>query len=195
MRRGEPLSHKIGAILWYLGNTAQRKYTVMLFTLRNISVMFLAATAVLLVCIPSAKGAENSPAGLWKTFDDHTHKARGTVRIFEWNGTFSGRIESSFNPAELTERCAKCSDDRKDAPVIGLVILRGMTRHGSEFDGGNILDPETGSVYRCKFALSADGEKLFLRGYLGISIFGRTQTWMRMESEPLREPSVTLLHP
>ena len=59
--------------------------------------------------------------------------------------------------------------------------MRGMTRHGSEYDGGDILDPETGYVYRCKFLLSGDGEKLFVRGYLGLSIFGRTQTWIRME--------------
>jgi uncharacterized protein (DUF2147 family) len=126
-------------------------------------------------------GAEASPVGRWKTFDDRTHKPRGIIRIYEENGTFFGKIESSFNPAELTERCHKCAGDRKDAPVIGLVILRGMTRHGSEFDGGDILDPETGYVYRCKFSLSGDGAKLFVRGYLGLSIFGRTQTWIRME--------------
>jgi uncharacterized protein (DUF2147 family) len=94
----------------------------------------------------------------------------------------------------LTERCYKCAGDRKGAPVIGLVILRGMTRHGLEFDGGDILDPETGSVYRCKFLLSDDGAKLFVRGYLGLSIFGRTQTWIRMEGGASVSPSVTASH-
>jgi uncharacterized protein (DUF2147 family) len=139
-----------------------------------------------------ATGAEASPAGLWKTFDDRTHKARGVVSIYEENGTFSGRIESSFDPEELTKRCDKCSGDRKDRPVIGLVIMRGMTRHGSDYDGGDILDPETGYVYRCRLTLSGDGAKLMVRGYLGLSIFGRTQTWVRMESNS--EAAVTAGH-
>ena len=66
---------------------------------------------------------------------------------------FFGRIETSFNPEELTARCDKCSGQRKDAPVIGLVILSGITKHGSEYAGGEILDPETGSIYRCRFTL------------------------------------------
>ena len=122
---------------------------------------------------------ELSPAGLWITVDDKTHKPRGTVRVYQENGVFFGRIESSFNPAHLTEHCDKCTDDRKDAPIIGLVIMRGITKHGGEYGGGNILDPDTGSIYRCYFTMSADGQKLFLRGYLGVSLLGRTQTWTR----------------
>ena len=151
----------------------------------------LRVLSILLLSTLPAIGAETSPAGLWKTFDDRTHKPRGIIHIYEENGVFFGRIESSFNPAELTERCHKCAGDRKDAPVIGLVILRGMTRHGSEFDGGDILDPETGYVYRCKFLLSDDGAKLMVRGYLGLSVFGRTQTWIRMDGDAAMSPSVT----
>lgn len=153
----------------------------MFFTSRNLPVISFGLMAVFLSGVSSATGVERSPSGLWKTFDDKTHKPRGTIRIYEENGTLSGRIESSFKPEELTERCDKCSDDRKDAPIIGLVILRGMRKNGSEYDGGNILDPETGSIYRCRLMLSSDGEKLFVRGYLGVSILGRTQTWIRME--------------
>lgn len=141
-----------------------------------------------------AKNHESSPVGLWQTMDDRTNQSRGTVRIYEEGGKFFGRIESSFNPAELTERCRKCAGDRRDAPVIGLVILRGMTRHGSEFEGGDILDPENGNVYRCKFALSSDGAKLLVRGYLGVSLFGRTQTWTRVETARSADPAVTGSH-
>jgi uncharacterized protein (DUF2147 family) len=130
--------------------------------------------------------SERSPAGLWKTIDDRTHKARGTIRIFEENGVLTGRIESSFNPAEWHEHCDKCSGDRKGAPVIGMVVMRGVTRHGAEYDGGEILDPETGYVYRCKVALSDDGDKLMVRGYLGVSLLGRTQTWTRVEETASR---------
>jgi uncharacterized protein (DUF2147 family) len=134
---------------------------------------------ILIAGICLAAGAERSPVGLWKTFDDRTHQARGTVRISETNGIFSGSIETSAKPEELTERCDKCPGDRKDAPIIGLNIMRGVRKNGSEYDGGEILDPETGSVYKCKFTLSPDGRKLMLRGYLGFSVFGRTQTWER----------------
>ena len=143
----------------------------------------LGLIAIFLLSTLPAMAVESSPVGLWKTFDDKTHKARATIWIYEENGTLSGRIESSFNPEELNERCHKCSGDRKGAPVIGLVILRGMTRHGSEYDGGEILDPETGYVYKCRFVLSGDGTKLLVRGYLGLSVFGRTQTWARMEAQ------------
>ena len=165
-----------------------------MFLLPSLRIVALASTAILLSSTLAAAGAGSSPVGLWKTFDDRTHKARGTIRIYEENGAFFGRIESSFNPRELTERCDKCSGDRKDAPIMGLVVMRGMTRRGVEYDGGEILDPETGSVYRCKFALSSDGEKLFVRGYLGWSILGRTQTWIRMESGVTSAHSVTTGH-
>jgi uncharacterized protein (DUF2147 family) len=152
----------------------------MFFTLYDLRAIALGMMAFLL-CGAAAGGTEGSPAGLWKTFDDRTHKPRGTIRIYEEGGTLAGRIESSFTPEERTERCEKCSGDRKDAPVIGLVIMRGMRRNGMEYAGGDILDPETGSVYRCRLILSSDGQKLFVRGYLGVSILGRTQTWIRLE--------------
>ncbi len=143
-----------------------------------LPVLLLAAA----LCCPAA---QPSPVGLWKTFDDHTHKARGTVLIFEENGVLFGRIESTFNPAETAERCRKCAGERKDAPVIGLTIMRGMTRHGAGFDGGDILDPENGIVYHCKLILSSDGSKLMVRAYVGVSLFGRTQTWTRLADGPV----------
>jgi uncharacterized protein (DUF2147 family) len=134
---------------------------------------------------------QSSPVGLWRTVDDRTNKPRGIVRIYEENGAFSGRIETSFDPQELTARCDKCTGDRKNAPVIGLVILRGITKHGSEYGGGEILDPETGWIYRCRFMLSSEGAKLFVRGYRGLSILGRTQIWTRVETEAKADPART----
>ena len=116
---------------------------------------------------------------VWKTIDDKTHKPRGTVRIYEQNGEYFGRIESSFNPAEQMEICDKCTDDRRDKPIIGLVILRGMVKRGSEYTGGEILDPETGSVYKCRYTLSGDGGMLEVRGYFVARLLGRTQVWKR----------------
>lgn len=120
--------------------------------------------------------------------DDHTHKPRGVVRIYEQDGTFFGKIETSFDPEERVARCEKCADDRKNAPILGLIILRGITKRGEEYSGGEILDPDTGSIYRCRFTLSSDGEKLFVRGFLGVSLLGRTQTWFRTDSSSAEKP-------
>jgi uncharacterized protein (DUF2147 family) len=73
-----------------------------------------------------------------------------------------------------------CSDDRKNQPINGLEIIRNMSRRDEEYAGGEILDPDSGWVYRCKFHLEDGGQKLLVRGYLGISLFGRTQTWTRV---------------
>jgi uncharacterized protein (DUF2147 family) len=145
----------------------------------------------LLVCAAPMIAAEPSPVGLWRTIDDHTHRPRGVVRIYQENGSFVAKIETSFDPEERVARCEKCSDDRKNAPIMGLVIMRGITKHGSEYTGGEILDPDTGSIYRCRFTLSSDGGKLFLRGFLGISLLGRTQTWVRTDSAAEELPPVT----
>ncbi len=162
----------------------------MLFTARNYRI----TTCYTLLCallapMAAARAApgEPSPVGLWRTVDDRTNKPRGIIRIYEENGIFFGRIEMSFNPEELTARCDKCSGERKDAPVIGLVIMRGITKHGAEYVGGEILDPETGSIYRCRFTLSSEGAKLFLRGYFAVPMLGRTQTWTRVETEATAE--------
>jgi uncharacterized protein (DUF2147 family) len=124
---------------------------------------------------------ELSPAGLWRTIDDKTHKTRGLIRIFEKNGAIFGKIEASFDPAEAKEVCDKCDGDRKNKPVIGLLVLRDMKKRGSEYSGGDILDPDTGSIYKCKMSLEDGGQKLTVRGYLAMPLLGRSQTWIRQE--------------
>jgi uncharacterized protein (DUF2147 family) len=142
--------------------------------------------AFLFIAVPygarPAAADSNSPIGLWKTFDDKTGNARAIVQIYEQDGKLFGRIESSFTPGAEHRVCALCTDDRKDQPIIGLVIIRNMKSRDGEYSGGDILDPETGSVYRCKFHLDEDGSRLIVRGYMGISLLGRTQTWQRQSS-------------
>lgn len=120
-----------------------------------------------------------SPVGLWKTFDDRTGLARALVRIYEEHGRLFGRIEESFTTGAERRVCVPCTDERKDQPIIGLLIIRNIKPDGGEYDGGDILDPESGSVYRCKMRLDQDGTRLILRGYLGFSLLGRSQTWQR----------------
>jgi uncharacterized protein (DUF2147 family) len=145
------------------------------------SIRHLAALALLTVlCADAASGADAaSPVGLWKTFDDRTGQAKALVRIYQENGRLFGRIEQTFRPGGENRTCIPCTDDRKDKPIVGLLIIRNMRRDGDEYVGGDILDPENGSVYRCKMHLEQDGTRLALRGFIGISLLGRSQTWER----------------
>jgi uncharacterized protein (DUF2147 family) len=137
---------------------------------------------------PAAAADAGSPIGLWKTVDDKTGAARAIVRIYEQNGRLFGKIESSFTPGAEHRVCAVCTDDRKNQPVIGLVIIRNMKRTGEEYGGGDILDPDTGSVYHCKMHVE-DGTRLVVRGYIGFSLLGRNQTWQRVAQPRAGEAS------
>jgi uncharacterized protein (DUF2147 family) len=121
----------------------------------------------------------SSPAGLWAPTDGQG-RPLGLVRIFEQDGAFYGRIEPSSPADDFSARCTRCTGDRKDQPIIGLVIMRHLKLKDDEYVGGDILDPETGGVYRCKFYLTDGGRKLRMRGYLGVPILGRTLTWVRV---------------
>ncbi|MFP3891978.1 DUF2147 domain-containing protein [uncultured Ralstonia sp.] len=121
-----------------------------------------------------------SPAGIWKTIDDATGKPKGEVKIVEQDGVFSGKVTNILKEEDRAKTCTKCSDDRKDQPIVGLTILKDLKKTGdNEWTGGNILDPENGKVYSAKMSLAEDGKKLNVRGFLGISLLGRTQTWVR----------------
>ena len=122
-----------------------------------------------------------SPIGLWKTFDDKTGAARGIVRVYEQDGKLFGRLERSFTPGAEHRVCAVCSDERRNQPIVGLLIIRNMKADGDEFTGGDILDPESGSVYRCKMHLEQSGTRLVVRGYIGFALLGRSQTWQRQD--------------
>jgi uncharacterized protein (DUF2147 family) len=137
----------------------------------------------LLLCVPTMAmpAPDVSPVGVWKTIDDTTHKPRGLIRLYEQDGEIFGRIEASLDPKEAGEVCSKCDGERKNKPVVGMVVMRHMAKHGKEFSGGDILDPDTGWVYRCRFTVQDGGRTLVVRGYLGVSLLGRSQTWYRQE--------------
>jgi uncharacterized protein (DUF2147 family) len=142
-----------------------------------LSVGTLVGIALPVACAQAADSS--SPLGLWKTVDDKTGHARAIVRIYEQDGKLFGRIEQSFTPGAEARVCAVCTDARKNQPIIGLVIVRNMTPDGAEFANGDILDPESGSVYRCKMHLEQAGARLVVRGYIGFALLGRSQTWQR----------------
>jgi uncharacterized protein (DUF2147 family) len=120
-----------------------------------------------------------SPVGDWRTFDDHTGRERSLVRISDTPQGLSARILATTDPKDGEHVCVKCEDDRKGQPILGLEFMRGMQRDGDEWNGGRILDPESGAVYRCEMHLEDGGRKLVLRGYIGFSFIGRSQTWLR----------------
>ncbi|MDP3833756.1 MAG: DUF2147 domain-containing protein [Hydrogenophaga sp.] len=127
--------------------------------------------------------AQMSPVGLWKTIDDDSKKEKSLVRIKESNGVFSGTIEKLLDPdSKPGAVCDKCTDERKDKPVLGMTILRNLKQSADDktvYDGGDIVDPNNGKVYRTRLKPVEDGKKLEMRGYIGP--FYRTQVWIRVE--------------
>ena len=130
----------------------------------------------------SAQGSPGiSPVGRWKTVDDATGKINSVVVIWEENGSLYGRIETLVNPDphDPDPRCTQCEGVTKDKPLIGLRILWNLRKSGNRWSGGEILDPDNGKTYRCFIVVESGGEKLKIRGFIGFSLFGRTEYWLR----------------
>ena len=126
----------------------------------------------------------NPVAGYWKTMDDKTGAARSIVNIREVNGELQGKITHIIlqSGEKETDVCKNCSGDLHNQPIKGLTILSGMKKDGDAWTGGRILDPTNGKIYHCKMMLSPDGKTLFVRGYMGLPLIGRTQNWIRANS-------------
>ncbi|ODV09792.1 MAG: hypothetical protein ABT20_09815 [Rubrivivax sp. SCN 70-15] len=137
--------------------------------------------ALLLAAAAPLAWAQATPVGLWKTIDDETHQAKSLVRIVDDGGVLSGRIDKLLDPAKQDAKCEKCSDARKDQPVLGMTILDGVKKHADEpyWDGGKILDPNNGKTYRVRLTPMDGGKELQVRGYFGP--FYRNQVWQRVE--------------
>ena len=120
----------------------------------------------------------DSPVGLWRNIDDETRQSKALIRIVEQGGALVGRIERILT-AQADAVCDKCTDERKGKPVQGMTILTGLRKDGDEWTGGEILDPNNGRVYRARLRLADAGRKLDVRGFVGIALVGRTQTWVR----------------
>ena len=119
-----------------------------------------------------------TPIGRWKTIDDKTGKPKAIVLVYEEHGKLYGKIEATLDP-NAKKICDKCKDARKDQAIVGMVIMRGLAMHGDEYSGGDILDPDNGSVYRCKLRVEEHGSQLSVRGFIGFSLLGRSQIWTR----------------
>lgn len=138
-----------------------------------------AACLAALTLLAGAAWAQNTPVGLWRTIDDDTGQPKAEIRIVERAGVLSGVVERALDPSS-SPNCDLCTDDRKGQPKIGMEIIRGarQTPGDNVWEGGNILDPENGKVYRLRLMPLDDGARLQVRGYIGP--FYRTQTWIRV---------------
>ena len=144
----------------------------------------LAFALPLLFASTLALAQSMTPVGLWKTVDDNTKKEKSLVRIVETDGVFTGKVEKIIDPdAPKDAVCKDCTDERKDKPILGMTIIRGVkaTDTKAVFEGGDILDPNNGKVYKVKLTVTDNGAKLDVRGYIGMPLLGRTQTWSRVE--------------
>ena len=143
------------------------------------------------------RAAEPTAVGLWEQVDEKSGKPESWFKITERNGAYEGNIvKIFFKPGEDENWvCDKCEGAERGKPVLGLALIKSMQRNGTSYENGTIMDPRDGAVYRALMKLSPDGQKLEVRGYLGISLFGRSQVWNRLPDNALAPPAAARAAP
>ncbi len=118
--------------------------------------------------------------GKWKTIDDETGKEKGIVEIYEYKDKVYGKIIEIFELDKKHLKCEKCEGDYHNKPILGLNIIKGLKKNEDVYEGGKIVDPKNGKSYHCKITLDGK-DKLIVRGYIGIPLFGRSQIWIKQK--------------
>lgn len=125
-------------------------------------------------------GQNSTVVGKWKTIDDETGKAKSIVEIYEKSGKIYGKVIEILEEGNRKKVCSNCSGEDKDKPILGMIIIKGLIKTGDEYSKGEILDPKNGKLYKCFITLE-EKDKLKVRGFIGISLFGRSQYWYRVK--------------
>lgn len=130
----------------------------------------------------------NSPIGYWQTIDDVSHQPKSILHIYAVNGALNGEVVKIYpRPGQDQNAvCAACTGSKHNQRVVGMIILEGLkqdSKNASEWSGGYILDPHNGKTYNCTLQIAKNNQTLNVRGYLGFSLFGRTQTWVRVQTK------------
>jgi uncharacterized protein (DUF2147 family) len=140
-----------------------------------------AVTAGVVLGTPARADAPSDPAtGVWQVYSDKDGQPDGRIRTFVYEGKLVGVVDQLRPDAPRDSKCTHCTGKLKDKPILGMIILWGLEKDGDSWDGGTILDPQSGSTYRCHVKL-ASRDALEVRGYVGIPLLGRTQTWKRAQ--------------
>ncbi len=135
-------------------------------------------TLLFFVFVPTLMLSQ-SVIGKWKTIDDKTGDAKSIVDVYSKSGKIYAKVVDILDLEHKNSVCVKCSGEDKNKSILGLTIIKGLTKNGSEYNSGEILDPENGKLYSCALSLESK-DKLKVRGYIGFSLLGRTQYWYRV---------------
>lgn len=144
-------------------------------------VLSLLLVSAFSLSLSAQKFASDDIIGIWEP----SH-GKGRVKIEKIGEKYFGKvvwIKEPIDPETGQKKLDKMNPDEslRTRKRLGLRVLQDFVPNGDGYwDSGTIYDPETGTTYSCKITMK-DKNTLDIRGYVGVSMFGRTDTWKRVQ--------------